>query len=49
MALDARDLTATIGTEVRAPVAALLDPAHAAELRALLIERGVLVFKQLDA
>lgn len=48
MALDARDLTATIGTEVRAPVAALLDPAHAAELRALLIERGVLVFKQLD-
>lgn len=47
MALDTRDLTATIGTEVRAPVAALLDPANAPDLRALLVERGVLVFKEL--
>ena len=48
MALDARDVTACIGSEVRAPVEVLLDPANAAELRALLIDRGVLVFKQLN-
>jgi alpha-ketoglutarate-dependent taurine dioxygenase len=47
MALDTRKLTETIGTEVRAPVEVLLDPARAAELRALLIDRGVLVFKEL--
>src|SRR5437868_310349 len=47
MALEARKLTECIGTEVRAPVDALLDPANAAELRALLVTRGVLVFKEL--
>ncbi|MBW8753600.1 MAG: TauD/TfdA family dioxygenase [Sphingomonadales bacterium] len=48
MALEASKLTECIGTEVRAPVDALLDPASAAELRALLVDRGVLVFKQLN-
>jgi alpha-ketoglutarate-dependent taurine dioxygenase len=46
--LETHDLTDCIATEVRAPVAALLDPAHAAQLRALLEERGVLVFKELN-
>lgn len=48
MALDSRNLTEAIGTEVRAPVSVLLDPANAAELRALLVDRGVLVFKALN-
>src|ERR1700741_4006029 len=47
MALDARKLSECIGTEVLAPVEALLDPANADELRALLVARGVLVFKEL--
>jgi alpha-ketoglutarate-dependent taurine dioxygenase len=47
MPLETRALTESIGTEVRAPVDALLDRANAAELRALLIDRGVLVFKEL--
>lgn len=48
MALEVRDLTECIGAEVRAPVAAVLDPANAAELRELLVARGVLVFKELN-
>jgi alpha-ketoglutarate-dependent taurine dioxygenase len=48
MALAARNLTECIGAEVRAPLDVLLDPANAAELRALLIERGVLVCKELN-
>lgn len=47
MALDTRKLTESIATEVRSPIEALLDAGNAAELRALLIERGVLVFKEL--
>jgi alpha-ketoglutarate-dependent taurine dioxygenase len=45
--LETRELTECIGTEVRAPLAVLLDPANAAELRDLLVDRGVLVFKRL--
>lgn len=48
MSFEAVKLTETIGSEVRADVAALLDPAVAVELRKLLVERGVLVFKELD-
>ena len=41
------DLTPLIGTEVRMPRADLLSGDHADELRELLEQRGVLVFKQL--
>ncbi|MDR2858647.1 MAG: TauD/TfdA family dioxygenase [Novosphingobium sp.] len=48
MALEVRDLSECIGAVVRAPVADLLDPANGAQLRELLIARGVLVFKELN-
>jgi alpha-ketoglutarate-dependent taurine dioxygenase len=47
MTLATIELTQTIGTEVRAPVAELLDPANGPRLRALLEDRGVLVFRRL--
>lgn len=49
MAFEATKLTENIGTEVRAAnPEALLNPESAAELRRLLVERGVLVFKRID-
>ena len=46
--LSKNDLTALIGTEVRADRASLMDGTLARELRALLIDRGVIVFRDLD-
>jgi alpha-ketoglutarate-dependent taurine dioxygenase len=48
MAFEARDLTPLIGTQVDAPLEALLDGSLAQRLRALLEERGVLLFRGLD-
>src|SRR5512144_883240 len=48
MPLTTVDLTPNIGTEVKADLAALLDGSLAADLRALLEQRGVLVFRGLD-
>ena len=48
MAIDAVRLKERIGSEVRMSARELLQPAVAAEVRALLIQRGVLVFRQLD-
>lgn len=45
--LDIRDLKPLIGSEVRADLVALLAGTHAAELRSLLAERGVVVFRDL--
>ncbi|PLK26772.1 TauD/TfdA family dioxygenase [Novosphingobium sp. TH158] len=47
MALQTRKLTETIGTEVIAPVEELLKPEVAAQVRQILVERGVLLFPQL--
>lgn len=47
MAFQAIALTEDVGTEIRADVASLLKPEVAAEIRRILIERGVLVFKKL--
>lgn len=47
MGFEAIRLTDTIGSEVRADVATLLQPEVAAQLRELLIERGVLLFREL--
>jgi alpha-ketoglutarate-dependent taurine dioxygenase len=47
MALEVHDLTESIATQVRAPLAELLDPATGMALRTLLVDRGVLVFKEL--
>jgi len=41
-------LTPRIGTEIKTARKALLSGAHAAEIRALLEERGVLVFRELN-
>ena len=46
MALESRNLSECIGAQVLASVDELLAPANAAALRALLIDRGVLVCKQ---
>jgi alpha-ketoglutarate-dependent taurine dioxygenase len=48
MSLTAIELTKLIGSEIRADVDALLTPATAREVRRLLVERGVLVFKKLN-
>jgi alpha-ketoglutarate-dependent taurine dioxygenase len=48
MSFQAHDLTERIGTEIRATPAALLEPGVADEVRALLVQRGVLVFKDLN-
>ncbi len=47
-ALDTRDLTDRIGTEIVAGKSELLGGTHAAQLRDLLERRGVLVFRGLD-
>jgi alpha-ketoglutarate-dependent taurine dioxygenase len=46
-ALDAREISPRIGTEIRADKATLLSGDHAATLRELLEQRGVLVFPQI--
>lgn len=48
MSFAAHKLTDRIGTEIRTDVDTLLTPSVAAEVRRLLIERGVLVFKELN-
>jgi len=48
MAFDAVDLKERIGTEIRSDIATLLEPETAAQLRRLLVERGVLVFKTIN-
>ena len=45
-ALEARVLEPNIGTEIAADASRLLSGEHAAEIRALLEERGVLVFRE---
>lgn len=47
MTLETRELTPAIGTEVRIAAEDLLQPSVASELRDLLVQRGVLVFKQI--
>ncbi|MEV3902600.1 TauD/TfdA family dioxygenase [Mycobacterium sp. NPDC050551] len=46
-ALEAREINPRIGTEIRADKATLLSGAHAATLRDLLEQRGVLVFPEI--
>jgi Taurine catabolism dioxygenase TauD, TfdA family len=48
MSLETINLTTRIGTEIRANADTLLTPDVAAEVRRLLIERGVLVFRKLN-
>ena len=48
MSFQAVDLKDHIGTEIRADVPTLLKPDVAAEVRDLLVQRGVLVFRQLN-
>src|SRR4051812_34128216 len=48
MSFQVLNLKEQIGSEIRADVETLLKPAVAAELRQLLQQRGVLVFKQLN-
>lgn len=47
MPFEATNLTERIGAQVRVDVETLLEPKTGAELRRLLVQRGVLVFKQL--
>ena len=48
MGFEAINLTQHTGSEVRADVATLLQPEVAADLRKLLIERGMLLFRELN-
>ena len=48
MSFEALKLTDRIGTEIRTDVETLLTPDVAAGIRRLLVERGVLVFKELE-
>jgi alpha-ketoglutarate-dependent taurine dioxygenase len=48
MAFEVVDLTDRIGSEIRTDVEALLDPTVAAEVRRLLQQRGVLLFRAID-
>lgn len=48
MQLNARNLTETIGSEIFSSVEDLLRPEIAAQVRALLVERGVLVFRRIN-
>jgi alpha-ketoglutarate-dependent taurine dioxygenase len=48
MSLTTRDLTPRIATEIRADKATLLGGAHAASIRQLLEQRGVLVFPKIN-
>lgn len=47
MAIDKLDLTPRIGSEMRVSKEALLSGAHAAEIRDLLVERGVLIARDI--
>lgn len=47
MAFEAHALTPRIGTEIKTDVATLLSGSHAGEIRALLEQRGVLIFRNL--
>jgi alpha-ketoglutarate-dependent taurine dioxygenase len=46
--LDAHDIKPLIGSAVRADIDALIAGTHATELRALVVARGVVVFRDLD-
>ncbi len=46
--LETRNLNTLIGSEVRADLDALISGTFAGELRALLVDRGVIVFRDLD-
>ena len=48
MSFETVNLTPRIGSQVKAPLATLLDGSIAGELRALLEQRGVLLFRGLD-
>jgi alpha-ketoglutarate-dependent taurine dioxygenase len=48
IALETVDLTPRIGTEIRSDVETLLSGRHAKQIRELLEQRGVLVFKKLN-
>ena len=48
MTLETIDLAPRIGTEIRANAAALLSGEHAAQIREVLGERGLLLFRELD-
>ncbi|MCB2076760.1 MAG: TauD/TfdA family dioxygenase, partial [Novosphingobium sp.] len=48
MAFTTKDLKPRIGTQVFADVETLVDGSVAKELKALLVERGVLLFRDLD-
>ena len=48
MSFDVRTLKDCIGSEIRSEVSTLLTPSVAADVRRLLQERGVLVFKELN-
>jgi len=48
MTFTTKDLTQRIGTEVKTDLETLLDGSIAKELRALLVKRGVLLFRNLD-
>ena len=45
MSLTTRDLSPNIGSEVIADAATLLSGSHAARIKAKLLERGVLLFR----
>ena len=47
MSFETDNLTERVGTRVQIDVDTLLEPESGAALRRLLVERGVLVFKQL--
>jgi alpha-ketoglutarate-dependent taurine dioxygenase len=48
MQMQVRSLTKFVGSEIRAEVAALLSSSVAAQVRELLVERGVLVFPKIN-
>lgn len=48
MALNAVELKPKIGSELKADAATLLSGAHASEIRALLVRRGVLIVRGID-
>jgi alpha-ketoglutarate-dependent taurine dioxygenase len=48
MSFEVHSLKESIGSEIRSDVATLLTPAAAADVRRLLVERGVLLFRELN-
>lgn len=48
MSFEVIDLKKAIGSEIRTDVATLLRPEYAARVRSLLVQRGVLVFRQIN-